>query len=238
MSMQNRTGDTGDMGETVASVRTYKLAQDVVSQLISKEVAARDITIVGIDVRTIERITGRLGYAVAARNGAFNGVLIGLFLSAIFVLGNPESNMQTFLGVVFVGVAVGMILALISYMVTRRRRDFASVTQLSAERYEVRVQKNSLQKARTILGTSSVVPRTPVAPAPVDLSVPPLYGERLPAGTEAPRYGENAEGTPQTSNQTAPSPSAPAPPPPQFGERVEPDNEMPAASGDGETSTD
>lgn len=236
MSMQNRAGDTGDMGETVAAVRTYKQAQDVVSQLINKEVAARDIAIVGIDVRTIERVTGRLGYAVAARNGAFNGVLIGLFMSAIFVLGNPEANMQIFLGVVLVGVAIGMLLALITYMVTRRRRDFASITQLSAERYEVRVQRSSLQKARTVLGASAVTPRAPVAAAPVDLSVPPLYGERLPAGTEPPRYGERADSAPES--RTAPSPSAPPPPPPQFGERVGSENEQTPDAPDSDSAKD
>ena len=37
----------------------------------------------------IERVTGRLGYATAARSGAINGVLLGLLFSAILVIGSP-----------------------------------------------------------------------------------------------------------------------------------------------------
>ena len=37
-----------------------------------------------------ERVTGRLGYATAARSGAINGVLLGLLFSAILVIGSPS----------------------------------------------------------------------------------------------------------------------------------------------------
>ena len=184
MSMLNRPADSRDEGEIVASTRDYESAQKTVSTLIAQEVPARDIAIIGQSVRTVERITGRLGYAAAARSGAVNGILIGLFLSAILVIGNPEVPMQLFVGFVFIGVALGMLLSLVTYAIVRRRRDFASVTQFAADHYEVTVQPASVAKAKKILGTAT---QTTVVRPPVDLDEPPRYGERIPApGAPAP----------------------------------------------------
>lgn len=180
--MLNRPASGTDTGEIVASMRDYESAQKTVSKLIAGEVPARDIAIVGQSVRTVERVTGKLGYAAAARSGAINGVLIGLFLAAILVLGNPEVPIQLFLGFVLIGVAVGMLLSLVTYAIVRRRRDFASVTQFAADHYEVTVLSTSLGKARQVLGANKVAPVRP----PVNLDEPPRYGERITPGAIAP----------------------------------------------------
>lgn len=212
--MLNRPANTAPVGEVVTSVREYEAAQKAVSALIAAEIPARDIAIVGQGVRTIERVTGKLGYATAARSGAVNGVFIGLLLSAILVVGNPEAPMQLFFGFVLVGVALGMILSLITYAIVRRRRDFASVTQLAADHYEVTVLPTSLAKAREILGTGR---RTEVVRPPVNLDEPPRYGERITPGADA----APAEPTiPATAEQPVPARPAAPPPPPQYGERV------------------
>lgn len=226
MSMLNRPANSTAVGDTVASERDYQAAQKTVSKLIAGEIPARDIAIVGQSVRTIERITGKLGYATAARQGAVNGVLIGLLLSAILVIGNPEVPMQLFLGFVFIGVALGMILSLVTYAIVRRRRDFASVTQLAADHYEITVQAASLAKARQVLGTGQ---RTEVVRPPVNLDEPPRYGERVTPGAE-PAAGA-ATPTPTASGaaeQVAAEqvgehviPPRPADPAPRFGERVD-----------------
>lgn len=223
MSMLNRPAGSTAVGDTVASVRDYEAAQKTVSKLIAGEVPARDIAIVGQGVRTIERITGKLGYATAARQGAVNGVLIGLLLSAILVIGNPDVPMQLFLGFVFIGVALGMILSLITYAIVRRRRDFASVTQLAADHYEIAVQAASLAKARQVLGTGQ---RTEVARPPVNLDEPPRYGERVAPGADA-ADSATADATPAGA---APNegerlgehviPPRPADPAPRYGERA------------------
>ena len=199
--MLNRPADARDEGEIVASTREYEAAQKMVSKLIAEDIPARDIAIVGQSVRTVERVTGRLGYAAAARSGAINGILIGLFLSAILVLGNPEVPMQLFIGFVFIGVALGMLLSLVTYAIVRRRRDFASVTQFAADHYEVRVQKSSLPKARLALGAAQPAP----VRAPVNLDEPPRYGERIPTG------GQPAPTPPPAPEEPTPG-AAPTPP--------------------------
>ncbi|WP_244632494.1 general stress protein [Microbacterium sp. Se63.02b] len=222
MSMLNRPASGTETGEIVASMRDYESAQKTVSKLIAGEVPARDIAIVGQSVRTVERVTGKLGYAAAARSGAINGVLIGLFLSAILVLGNPEVPIQLFVGFVFIGVAVGMILSLVTYAIVRRRRDFASVTQFAADHYEVTVLAASLAKARQVLGAARVAPVRP----PVNLDEPPKYGERIAPGATAP----------------APAPEEPVIPPrpadPVAEPVAEPGTEPTPEAGDAAESTD
>ena len=206
--MLNRPVNGTETGEIVASTRDYESAQKTVSKLIAGEVPARDIAIVGQSVRTVERVTGKLGYAAAARSGAINGVLLGLFLSAILVLGNPEVPIQLFVGFVFIGVAVGMLLSLVTYAIVRRRRDFASVTQFAADHYEVTVMPTSLSKARQVLGSAHVAPVRP----PVNLDEPPRYGERIPAGTPAP--APTPAPTPAHEPTPAPAPEPVVPPRP------------------------
>ena len=229
MSMLNRPVNGNELGEVIASTRDYEAAQKTVSKLIAGDVPARDIAIVGEGVRTVERVTGRLGYAAAARSGAMNGVLIGLVLSAIMLFGNPDAALSLFLGFLFVGVAMGMIMSLITYAIVRRRRDFASVSQMLADHYEVRVQAASLAKARQVVG-----PVRPATTRPaVDLSEPPRYGERITPGAGAgaaggsavPGAGATPGAAPHTAvpgqsasgpgQNPAPAPhTAPPPPPP------------------------
>lgn len=198
-----------DVGQTIASYPKYEAAQKAVSTLIAGDVPARDIAIVGQGLRSIERVTGKLGYATAARSGAVNGILLGLFFSAIFVLGSPDVPIQAFVGVMFVGIAVGMLLSLVMYSFVRRRRDFASVMQVVADHYEVTVADASLQRARQILGTHAMTPAPAPLPAPGSTPPPPVEDDR-------PRYGERVDPPPTASAPTPPGVTpgeAPAPGP-------------------------
>lgn len=189
------------VGQTVASFPTYEAAQKAVSSLIAADIPARDIAIVGQGLRSIERITGRLGYASAARSGAVNGLLLGLLFSAILVIGSPSVPIQAFVGVLFVGIAIGMLLSIVTYSFVRRRRDYASVMQVVADHYEVTVTDNSVHRARQVLGPQTGVtpaapaasaaptsPAVPAAPAPAAVAAePPRYGERVVPNTDAAR---------------------------------------------------
>lgn len=230
MSMLNRPVNSTDTGEMVASTRDYATAQKTVSTLIAAEIPARDIAIVGQGVRTVERITGRLGYATAARSGAVNGVLIGLFLSAILVIGNPEVPIQLFLGFVLIGVAIGMILSLVTFAIVRRRRDFASVTQLAADHYEVTVLPASLAKARQALGTARQAPVRP----PVDLDEPPRYGERITPGSQGQAPVPSGEPVIPPRPAAPVAPGADAPTAPEGTEPGETEQGKPAKPGEGD----
>lgn len=192
-------GTPREHGETIADFGTYEGAQQAVSKLIEAEIPAKDIAIVGRGLRSVETVTGRLGYAAAARSGAINGILLGLLFSAIFVLGTPNAALQVFVGVMLVGIALGMLMSLISYMLIRRRRDYTSMTQVLADDYEVTVLPRSLAKARGVLGA-------PAAPTPGPAPTP----TPTPAADEPPRYGERIDPAPQPpSGDAAPGPAVP-----------------------------
>jgi hypothetical protein len=200
--MGGRSPQASDaVGPTVASFPTYEAAQKAVSSLIAADIPARDIAIVGQGLRSIERITGRLGYASAARSGAVNGVLLGLLFSAILVIGSPSVPIQAFVGVLFVGIAIGMLLSIVAYSFVRRRRDYASVMQVVADHYEVTVTDNSVGRARQVLG-----PQAGVTPAAPTAAATPAVKKAAPA---------------------PPTPSSQAAEPPKYGERVAPKADAP-----------
>ncbi|HAS32138.1 MAG: hypothetical protein CMH38_04625 [Microbacterium sp.] len=208
MSMIGGRGSqaTGEVGPTVASFPTYEAAQKAVSELISGEIPAREIAIVGTGLRSVERVTGRLGYASAARSGAINGLLLGLLFSAVVVLGSPTVPIQVFVGVLFVGIAIGMLFSIVTYSLVRRRRDYASVMAVVADTYEVTVTANSLHRARQVLG-----PRAN-GPAGTDPAVP---GPAVPG---PPAHPSDPPARPSSTD----APDRPVAPP-QYGERVDPD---------------
>ena len=177
-------GTPKEHGETIAEFPSYDAAQKAVSSMIAAEIPAKDIAIVGRGLRSVETVTGRLGYAAAARSGAINGILLGLLFSAIFVLGTPNAAIQLFVGVMLVGIAIGMLMSLITYSVLRRRRDYTSITQLIADHYDVTVLPRSLGRARDVLRVPVAAPAPAPAPEP---RTPPQYGERIdPAPQPAP----------------------------------------------------
>jgi tetrahydromethanopterin S-methyltransferase subunit F len=201
--------NVGDVGQKVASFPDYEAAQKAVSALIAAEIPARDIAIVGQGLRSIERVTGRLGYATAARSGAINGVLLGLLFSAILVIGTPSVPIQAFVGVVFVGIAIGMLLSIVTYSFVRRRKDFASVMQVVADHYEVTIATDSVQRARQVLGRQATLeerPAVPVTPAAAPAPTP-----SADAGAEPPRYGERVAPAPEPAAPEADEPEASAP---------------------------
>jgi LytS/YehU family sensor histidine kinase len=107
--------------------------------------------IVGTDLKRIERITGRLTTGRVALGGAASGAWFGLFLGLIFGL-YTESNLLAVLATtLLVGIAFGVVAALVGYAATRGQRDFSSVTQVVATRYEVLVEHKVAAQARELL---------------------------------------------------------------------------------------
>jgi hypothetical protein len=238
------TAGSAEAGETVASFSQYEQAQKAVSTLIAGDVPAKEIAIVGQGLRSIERITGRLGYAAAARSGAVNGLVLGVLFAFVFVIGSPTIAIQAFVGVLLVGIAFGMLLSIVLYSFVRRRRDYASVMQVAADHYDVRVAPSSVHRARAALGTAKTAASAVSAPAaaPAAGAVPPAAGlvppatapvpPAVPPVVAPPRYGERIDpaapprSAPAKPEQPAPEqPDADAdapPPPPRYGERIPP----------------
>lgn len=200
--MMNMALPTPDVGETVATYSKYEGAQRAVSKLIEKEIPARDIAIVGKGLRSVEKVTGKLGWGRAAWQGAMNGLLLGMLIAAFAVIWVPDASMAMIGGVLLIGVAFGMALRILNYSLVRRRRDYASMMTITAERYEVAVTGLYTSKSREILSTTK--PRTTVSrPPSMD---PPQYGVRI---TDQPRAAAPETGTgPADPGSPEPAPEA------------------------------
>ncbi|MGH3445548.1 MAG: general stress protein, partial [Nocardioidaceae bacterium] len=91
--------------------------------------------------------TGRV-----AAGGALSGLWMGLFIGLIFsFFGKGANTLAIIVSTVIIGALFGLIWALAGYAATRGRRDFSSVSQIVATRYEVLVEHKHAQAGRDLL---------------------------------------------------------------------------------------
>ncbi|HQY34126.1 MAG TPA: hypothetical protein PLS68_09190 [Actinotalea sp.] len=177
---------TPPQGEQIAAYPTYLEAQKAVDHLSDKEFPVQNVTIVGTDLKMVERVTGRLTYSRVAVAGLASGAWFGLFVGLLLSLFAPaESAGVAILPAVAIGAAFGILFSVISYAFAGGRRDFTSSSQIVASTYALLCAGEVAQRARTVLtadggpGLGRAVPRVPV-----DGLVPP--GLPTPAAPPAP----------------------------------------------------
>ncbi|SJM56821.1 general stress protein [Gulosibacter sp. 10] len=198
-------------GEIVASFPSYEQARAAVDALVREEgFSVSSVSIVGSDLKSVERVTGRMSYGRAALGGLANGLMIGLFMSLAWLVLVPSTDLRALLGVFIMALAFGVIWNLLAYSLSRQKKEFTSMMQVTASRFDVIVPRELGQQVRSILergGTRTVSgpyaghDGGAAAPAP---SAPPMQGGLPPAaGGPAPGSGE---------------PEAPTQPPRTYGE--------------------
>jgi len=128
----------------------YEEAQKAVDYLSDNQFAVQNCMIVGTDLRQVERVTGRLTRGRVVGAGALSGMWMGLFVGLIFTLFDKSSTAAVMSTVAF-GAAFGVIWALLGYAATKGRRDFTSVSQVVATRYEVLVEHKFAEQGRALL---------------------------------------------------------------------------------------
>lgn len=222
-----------NVGETIARYGDYEGAQKAVSKLIEADIPAREISIVWAGLKAVEMVTGRMGWARAAWSGALNGAFLGLMFGAVFTLLSPTLEITVLLGCLLVGVAIGMLMQIVGYALTRRRRDYTSITAPIADHYEIAVAGSHVASARRILGggdgsggaTAHAPAERPAPPADLE---PPRYGIRIddqrPAAPSAPAWAP-------TTDDPAPAAEAADAEIPPVPRRDGDDDQPPAATG-------
>ncbi len=142
-------------GDVIATYATYAEAQSAVDRLADVEgFPVEAAAIVGNDMKSVERVTGRLSWGRAAGAGAASGLWLGLLLGLVTTIFTPAERLglAPLLGAVLLGAAFGILFGLISYALTRRRRDFSSVMQVVASSYALVVAPEAANRARNALG--------------------------------------------------------------------------------------
>jgi hypothetical protein len=131
---------------------SYDEAQRAVDHLSDHEFPVQNCMIVGTDLKQVERVTGRLTWGKVISGGALSGVWLGLFVGIVLSLfGDDSAAWAIVLSTVLFGAVFGLIWAALGYAATRGRRDFTSVSQVVATRYEVLVEHKLAERARELL---------------------------------------------------------------------------------------
>lgn len=142
-------------GEVLGTYETYPEAQSVVDRLAKADFPVAQLSIVGNDLKTVERVTRKRSWNRAALEGALSGAWFGLFLGLLFTLITPTFSWSLFAAAVLIGAAFGLFFRLATYAISRRSRDFESSTQVLATNYQILVEQGLLSQAQNSLERSA-----------------------------------------------------------------------------------
>lgn len=144
---------TGGGRRSVATFEDYAGAQRAVDLLSDRGFPVERTAIVGTGLRYVEQVSGRLTTGRAAIAGAGQGALVGLFVGLLLLIFFTVE--EAFLGVLLYSVALGVVLGVIfgavGHAATGGKRDFSSVAQTQAERYDVQVDVEVADRASALL---------------------------------------------------------------------------------------
>ncbi|GAA2172257.1 hypothetical protein GCM10009846_09490 [Agrococcus versicolor] len=154
-------------GVVVASYPTYAEAQAAINTVSESDTDIRGLAIVGNDLKLVERVMGRLTWGKVALTGLMRGLSFGVFFALAIYLLMPES-LQSALILPLLGAAIGILLAIVTHAMTRKRREFSSVQQVMASRYDIVAPREIAGRAMHVLGQRDApAPVTAPAAAPV-----------------------------------------------------------------------
>lgn len=153
----------------IASFADYQGAQAAVDKLSDNRFPVQGVAIIGVDLKMIETVLGRMSWGRAAGGGlltgAWFGLLLGLFVSVFAV--HDGWNVWTLVGLGLIyGAGFGIIFGLVAHALTGGKRDFVSRSQIQANRYDVHVAADKIAQARQILGIPGIWPPVAEAPSP------------------------------------------------------------------------
>lgn len=145
---------TPPKGWPIGSYPTYAEAQKAVDHLSDQQFPVQQVTIVGVDLMQVERVTGRLSWPKVLGGGVLTGAWLGIFVGLVLgFFGNPGQALLT--GLV-AGVIFGLITSAIPYAMARGTRDFSSTMQLVAGRYDVLCDPQNAERARDMLARLTI----------------------------------------------------------------------------------
>ncbi|MPQ99323.1 hypothetical protein GB931_15640 [Modestobacter sp. I12A-02628] len=145
-------------GVQVGSYDDYPRAQRAVDFLSDEQFPVEHVTIIGSDLRMVEKVTGRLtrGRAVAA--GALSGAWFGIFVGLL--LGIFSTDGAAWVGSLLSGLLIGLVFGALygfaGYAATGGKRDFTSTNSVVAARYDVMCAPAHAEAARNLLARLSL----------------------------------------------------------------------------------
>ncbi len=196
-----RTGNLFELEypQSVGIYQTYAEAQKVVDFLADSKFPVQNLAIVGTELRIVERVLGRRTWGTVLLGGVQNGITTGLIMSLIFWAFMPVDNIWAlFLYALAIGMIVGVVFAALTYWMSQGKRDFTSVSQTVATKYELLAEHKVAIQARELIRTmpgAAMAMFTPAAAPPVpEAYAAPQYP---PPAPEVPRADTDPSRPPQ-----------------------------------------
>ncbi|KUM31527.1 general stress protein [Arthrobacter sp. EPSL27] len=138
-------------GDTVGSYNSYLDAQKAVDYLADQQFPVQMVSIVGNDLKMVERVTGRLTYPRVALSGALSGMWFGLFVGIMLSFFATTPGYFSIVTSVLMGAAFFMLFGIVTYAMQKGKRDFTSTSQVVATNYDVVVSFEAANEARRLL---------------------------------------------------------------------------------------
>lgn len=241
-------------GELLGNYRSYLDAQKVVDYLADEGFPVQHVSIIGNDLKSVERVTGKLSYPRVALNGAATGAWLGLFVGLVLMLFGGGESFGLVLSSMLMGAAFWILFGVIGYAMTRGKRDFTSTNQIIATTYDVVVGNDMIFEARRVAGQLPMQGHA-LHPGAGQAPNPPYQQQQQPQPPQRPaQWGQDPYGQDPAGQAAGPVPeqdrpqAAPEAQPgtpvrghypdlpdgrPQYGVRVQPEQEQQTGSRSG-----
>jgi hypothetical protein len=219
--------------QSVGIFSSYEEAQRVVDYLADQRFPVENLCIVGTDLKSVERVLGRRNWGTVIWSGVQSGISTGLMVTLLMWIFMPDANIfLLMLAAMGVGIGIGVVMAALSYWMSQGKRDFNSVSQTVATKYEVLCEHKLVEQAKQLItqipGIRAAVFNAPVAGAPayaqaaapvryptpaVQYPAAPGSGQYHPAPGPYPVSYPNPYAYPVVEPQTPPAAQTPTQPP-------------------------
>jgi hypothetical protein len=138
--------------QSVGIFNSYAEAQKAVDYLSDQKFEVQNLAIVGTDLKSVERVLGRRNWGTVINQGVMSGISTGLLVALVMLIfTRPASFLALLLVSMAIGIALGIGFAAAGYAMSRGKRDFTSITQTVATKYEVLCEHKVAAQAREML---------------------------------------------------------------------------------------
>ena len=135
--------------QSVGLFSSYEEAQKAVDYLADEKFEVQNLAIVGTDLKSVERVLGRRTWSTVIFSGVQSGVSTGLLVALVLLIFVPvESFLALLLSSLAIGIVLGIGFAAAGYAMSGGKRDFTSVTQTVATKYEILCEHKVAAQAR------------------------------------------------------------------------------------------
>ena len=148
-----RSGLSLEYPRSLGVYERYAQAQRAVDYLADRDFPVQNVAIVGTELKSVERVTERLTRGRVAVAGAVSGLWIGLFVGVAFALFSKQGQLGFLITTPILGAVFMLVWSQLGFTAATRggTRDFASVSQIVATKYEVLVEHNVIAQARELI---------------------------------------------------------------------------------------